>query len=161
MNNRAPIIVGVGQLTHKSKNSRDFLHPLQGMKTAVKRAADDAGCKDLIGTADALHVVNIFTWNYRKVPRMLVELLDINPALKEYTTIGGDTPQWLVNRVADNLVSGKNDISILAGCEVMHSVKSASASGKPPEGFQGNFQDITTDWGRLGGRPYRKQKIWQ
>ncbi|MDP6393855.1 MAG: hypothetical protein QF466_00170 [Desulfobacterales bacterium] len=100
MNNRAPIIVGVGQLTHKSKNSRDFLHPLQGMKTAVKRAADDAGCKDLIGTADALHVVNIFTWNYR---RMLAELLDINPALKEYTTIGCDTPQWLVNRVADKM----------------------------------------------------------
>ncbi len=143
MNNRAPIIVGVGQLTHKPKNPRDFLHPLQGMKTAVKRAADDAGCKDLIGTADALHVVNIFTWNYRKVPRMLAELLDINPALKEYTTIGGDTPQWLVNRVADNLVSGKNDVSILAGCEVMRSVKSALASGRPPEGFQDNFQDIT------------------
>ena len=143
MNNRDPIIVGVGQLTHKSKNAKDFLHPLQGMKTVVKRAAEDAGCKKLIGTADALHVVNMFTWNYRKAPRLLAELLDINPPLKEYTTIGGDTPQWLVNRVADNLVSGKNEVSILAGCEVTHSVKSALATGKPLEGFRDNFEDIT------------------
>lgn len=135
-----PIIVGVGQMTHKSE---DFLHPLQAMKTAVKRAADDAECNNLIDTADALHVVNIFTWNYRKAPRALAELLAINPAIKEYTTIGGDTPQWLVNRVADNIASGKNEISILAGCEVMHSVKCAFAAGKPPEGFRDSFIDIT------------------
>lgn len=135
-----PIIVGVGQMTHKSE---DFLHPLQAMKTAVKRAADDAECNDLIDIADALHVVNIFTWNYRKAPRALAELLDIHPAIKEYTTIGGDTPQWLVNRVADNIASGKNEISILAGCEVMHSVKCAFAAGNPPEGFRDSFIDIT------------------
>ncbi|MFQ5484303.1 MAG: hypothetical protein ACE5DO_03110, partial [Desulfobacterales bacterium] len=143
MNNRDPIIVGVGQLTHKLKNPGDFLHPLQGMKTAARLAAEDAGCKKLINAADALHVVNMFTWNYRKAPRMLAELLDINPPLKEYTTIGGDTPQWLVNRVADNLVSGKNEVSILAGCEVTQSVRSALAIGKPAEGFRDNFEDIT------------------
>ncbi len=135
-----PIIIGVGQMTHKSE---DFLHPLHAMKTAVKRAADDAECNDLIQNADALHVVNIFTWNYRKAPRLLSEILDTNPALKEYTTIGGDTPQWLVNRVADNLASGKSEIAILTGCEVMHSVKNAIAAGKPPEGFRDSFIDIT------------------
>jgi acetyl-CoA C-acetyltransferase len=135
-----PIIVGVGQMTHKSE---DFLHPLQAMKTVVQRAADDAECHDLIDSADALHVVNTFTWNYRKAPRALAETLNINPSLKEYTTIGGDTPQMLVNRVADNIASGKNEIAILAGCEVMHSVKCASAAGKPPEGFRNSFIDIT------------------
>ena len=142
MNNREPIIVGVGQMTHKSKNTGDFLHPLQAMKLAVKRAIDDAECKDLIHAADALHVVNIFTWNYRKAPRALADLLDINPAVKEYTTIGGDTPQWLVNRVADNLASGKSEITIVAGCEVMHSIKRAMVAGKPPAGFRDNFEDI-------------------
>jgi acetyl-CoA C-acetyltransferase len=143
MNNREPIIVGVGQMTHKSKNTGDFLHPLQAMKLAVKRAVDDAECKDLIHAADALHVINIFTWNYRKAPRALADLLDINPAVKEYTTIGGDTPQWLVNRVADNLASGKSEITIVAGCEVMHSIKRAMVAGKPPAGFRDNFEDIT------------------
>jgi hypothetical protein len=84
-----PIIVGVGQMIHKSEN---FLHPLHAMETAVKRAADDAECMHLIESADALYVVNIFTWNYRKAPRALAALLDINPALKVYTTIGDDTP---------------------------------------------------------------------
>jgi acetyl-CoA C-acetyltransferase len=135
-----PIIVGVGQMIHKSD---DFLHPLHAMKAAVKRAADDAKCNNLIDSADALYVVNIFTWNYRKAPRALAELLDINPALKEYTTIGGDTPQWLVNRVADRIASGKNEVSILAGCEVMHSVKCAQAAGIPPKGFRDSFVDPT------------------
>ena len=89
MSGLVPIIVGVGQMIHRSD---DFLHPLHAMKAAVKRAADDAKCNNLIDTVDALYVVNIFTWNYRKAPRELAELLDINPALKEYTTIGGDTP---------------------------------------------------------------------
>ncbi len=140
MNGLDPIIVGIGQMLHRSD---DFLHPLDAMKTAVERAADDANCHNLIDSADALHVVNIFTWNYRKAPRALAEVLDINPALKEYTTIGGDTPQWLVNRVADRIASGKNEVSILAGCEVMHSVKCAQAAGGPPEGFRDSFVDIT------------------
>ena len=46
-----PIIVGVGQMIHKSD---DFLHPLDAMKTAVERAADDAKCNNLIDAADAL-----------------------------------------------------------------------------------------------------------
>ncbi len=135
-----PIIVGVGQMIHKSE---DFLHPLHAMKTVAKRAANDAKSNNLIDTADALYVVNIFTWNYRKAPRALAELLGINPALKEYTTIGGDTPQWLVNRVADSIAFGENEVSILVGCEVMHSVKCAQAAGNLPEGFRDSFVNIT------------------
>jgi acetyl-CoA C-acetyltransferase len=135
-----PVIVGAGQMTHRGN---DFLHPLQAMKTAVERAAADAECRDLIQKADALQVVNIFTWNYRKAPAALAELLDIAPSLKTYTTIGGDTPQWLVNRTADQLTSGKGEIAILAGCEVMHSVKCAMAAGKAPEGFRDSFVDYT------------------
>ena len=114
-----PIIVGVGKLIHKSE---DFSHPLHAMKTAVKRAANDAKCNNLIDAADALYVVNRFTWNYRnrKAPRAVAERLGINPALKKCTAIGGDTPPWLVNRVADRMAFGENEVSILAGCEVMH-----------------------------------------
>jgi acetyl-CoA C-acetyltransferase len=140
MSRSDPIIVGAGQMTHKGD---DFRHPLQAMKTAVERAAEDAECSDLIQKADALQVVNIFTWNYRKAPAALAERLNISPSLQAYTTIGGDTPQWLVNRTADHLSAGKSEIAILAGCEVMHSVKCAMAAGKFPEGFRDSFVDYT------------------
>ena len=51
MNNRDPIIVGVGQMTHKPENPGDFLHPLQAMEKmseqigAALKNGDEIGCK--------------------------------------------------------------------------------------------------------------------
>lgn len=129
MTARVPILVGAGQNTNKAKSIEDFVHPIDAMKLVVERAAEDAQCTGLIAKADAIHVPNILSWNLRDAPTALAEALGANPSIKEYTSIGGDTPQWLVNRAADNLVAGRSEVAILAGCEVMRSVSLAMAAG--------------------------------
>ena len=125
-----PILVGAGQHTVRTEDVERLVHPMEMMKTAVERAADDAACPALIDQADALHVVNVFSWSFRDAPSTLAAALGARPALREYTAIGGNTPQWLVNRAADNLAAGRSEIAILAGCEVMRSVTLAAKAGK-------------------------------
>ncbi len=130
MSSRIPILVGSGQITHKTKTLDDFIHPIEFMKRAIERAAEDAECKALVEKADALHVVNILSWSHKNAPEALAEALGIQPNIQEYTSVGGNNPQWLVNRAADNLAAGHSEIAILAGCEVMRSVSIAMKSGK-------------------------------
>lgn len=124
-----PIIVGVGQHTFRPETVEQIVGPFDAMKLVVESACNDAGVADLARRADALHVVNMFSWSPKDAPTTLAEKLGANPAIKEYTAIGGNTPQWLVNRAADNLAAGKCKIAVLAGCEVMHSLRLAGRSG--------------------------------
>lgn len=136
MSKPVPILVGVGQNTIRSKTMEDYIHPVEAMKIVVQRAAEDAGCPDLIARADALHVVNILSFTHKDFPGALAEALGANPATREYTAVGGNNPQWLVNRAADNIASGKSEIAILAGCEVMKSFSLAMKTGKDIGAFK-------------------------
>ena len=124
-----PIIVGVGQQIFRPETVEQIVGPFDAMRLVVEAAAADAGVPDLGAKADALHVVNMFSWSPKDAPTSLAEKLGANPKIKEYTAIGGNTPQWLVNRAADNLAAGKCRLAVLAGCEVMHSLRLAGRAG--------------------------------
>jgi acetyl-CoA C-acetyltransferase len=76
---------------------------------------------------------------------MLCDLLGFKPGIRAYTSIGGNTPQWLVNRAADDIAEGKIDCALLAGAEALYS------------------EDRTFDWRRtykaLEGMIERKEII--
>jgi acetyl-CoA C-acetyltransferase len=99
--------------------------PVAFMARCARTAAADAGVGELLRAVDALHVVNVFSAPMADPPGALASALRIRPALREYTTIGGNAPQWLVNRAADNLAAGKTRVALLAGCEVMYSAQKA------------------------------------
>lgn len=119
------MLVGVAQETLRSGDSAGPADPAAFMARCARMAANDAGVGDLLGTVDALHVVNVFSVPMSDPPGALAAALDIRPALREYTVIGGNAPQWLVNRAADNLSAGKSRVVLLAGCEVMFSAQRA------------------------------------
>lgn len=146
MSSRIPILVGQAQLTNRLQSLKDFIHPVQMMKQVIEAAAEDANCPALVSKADSLHIVNLFSWTLPDFPSAVAEALNIHPSVKEYTSIGGNTPQWLVNRAADQLASGKSEIVLLAGCEVMRSVHLAHKEKKD----LGNFGEANLiEW--IGG----------
>ena len=102
-----PIIVGVGQRLFRPETVAEFVAPFDAMKLVVETAALDAGVPGIESRADALHVVNMLGWRSKDPPTSLAEKIGAHPKIKEYTAIGGNTPQWLVNRAADNLAAGK------------------------------------------------------
>ena len=115
----------MAQETLRPGTSDGPVDPVEFMARCSRMAAADAGVGDLLRAVDALHFVNIFSAPMSNPPRALAAALDIRPALQEYTVIGGNAPQWLVNRAADNLSVGKSRVALLAGCEVMYSAQKA------------------------------------
>jgi acetyl-CoA C-acetyltransferase len=117
---RHPILVGVGQIVHREKIARDAPTPSALAARAVQACVDDSGCTRILDHVDCLSVVNMFSQTENPVGPVC-DLLGIKPGIREYTSIGGNTPQWLVNRAADKIVKGEINVALLAGAEALYS----------------------------------------
>jgi acetyl-CoA C-acetyltransferase len=152
---RTPILVGAGQLTQRDVAPAEALEPLAMMEVVARRAADDAGAgAALLAQVDSLAVVNVFCWPYANPPRLLAERLGIHPAEKLYTTVGGSTPQWLVNETAARIASGRVRVALLTGAEAVRTVMQArkarlrlrwSGGGDGPPSMVGDARDGTSE----------------
>jgi acetyl-CoA C-acetyltransferase len=145
-----PVLIGGGQLTRREIEPEAALaadaDPIGMMTEAARSAARDAGMGDrLLAELDSLAVVNVIAWPYHNAPRLLAEGLGARPREELYTTVGGNTPQWLVNRTATRIASGEVRLALLAGGEAVHALLRARRTGKPvawTSGGEGNPQTI-------------------
>ena len=136
---RTPVIIGVGQYVHRADTVDAGLEPVALMERAVLAAATDAGL-DGPPAAEAVRVVGQLSWRYGNTPRMLAERLGLSPRRLDYTTMGGNSPQTLVNSTALDIQSGAVDIAILSGGEATRTRSRARKAGvelhwpKSPDG---------------------------
>lgn len=72
-------------------------------------------------------VVNVMSKTGPAPATALARRLGLAPARTEVTTIGGNSPQWLVNRAAAAVSAGDLDVSLVAGAEAQHSAKAQAA----------------------------------
>jgi acetyl-CoA C-acetyltransferase len=123
---RTPILVGAGQLTQRDVEPSAALEPLAMMAETARRAAVDAGADArLLAKVDTIGVVNILSWHYGNAPGLLGERLGARPNRELYTTIGGNTPQWLVNETAAQIAAGRVRLALLAGAESVYTLTRA------------------------------------
>ncbi len=120
MTNRHPVIVGAGQITLREKIRGDDPSPPELARRAVRACVEDSGCAGLLRHVDSLSVVNMFCETGNPTGP-LCELLGMRPGIREYTSVGGDTPQWLVNRAADRVAEGQIELALLVGAEALYS----------------------------------------
>ena len=126
---RTPVIIGVGQFVNRTLDSFETsIDPVGLMAEAVVEAATDAGL-DHPPHADTVRVVGQLSWRYGNTPRCLAERLGIVPERLEYTTMGGNSPQSLVNATALDILAGRVDIAVLAGGEATRTRMRARAQG--------------------------------
>ena len=129
---RTPILVGVGQLTQRDDGLEQALEPVAMMVEAARAAADDAGAgARLLAALDHVAVVNVLCFPYGNAPGLLAERVGAHPAHEIYTTIGGNTPQSLVNRMAARIAAGEADVALLAGAEAMRTLTRARRARAP------------------------------
>jgi acetyl-CoA C-acetyltransferase len=122
------VIIGVGQYVHRAESLDDALEPVALMEQAVLAASTDAGL-DGPPNADALRVVSQLSWRYGNTPRFLAGRLGIDPHRLDYSTMGGNSPQSLVNATAIDIQAGEIDIAILAGGEATRTRSRARKAG--------------------------------
>ena len=116
LDDRTPVLVGAGQVTHRAEGLDDALEPAALMAEAVERASEDAGLTG-VPAADSIRVVSLLSWRYRDPARFVAERLSLEPRETALSTPGGNSPQTLVNVTAGEIQRGELDLAILTGAE--------------------------------------------
>jgi acetyl-CoA C-acetyltransferase len=112
-----PILVGAAQTVQRWNGDGVPDDPLGLMTRAARTALADTGSAQLAASIDRVAVVNVLTWSYADAPGDLAARLGLAPRERIYTSIGGNTPQYLVNRAAEGLAAGRCRAVLLAGAE--------------------------------------------
>jgi acetyl-CoA C-acetyltransferase len=115
-----PVLVGVGQVSERAANVADAPEPAELIAAAARRADADAGARTSILTAvDTVAVVQIVSWRYPDPGRVVASRLAIEPARSIVTTVGGNSPQMLLNHLAGEVQAGRVRAALLCGGEAV------------------------------------------
>ncbi|HEY5338141.1 MAG TPA: acetyl-CoA acetyltransferase, partial [Rhizomicrobium sp.] len=139
-----PILVGAGQFTQRTAREgkvAESLSPIDMLAKVSKLAMDDTGAGGKLAAALDIIAVVRFTADspgeqgrlpkrmFRNPPASLAKHLGANPKRAFYTAVGGNTPQWLVNRTAEEIANGACDVALLAGAEYIATLLTAMKQG--------------------------------
>jgi acetyl-CoA C-acetyltransferase len=125
---RTPVIVGVGQAEQRPDDPTDALEPIDLLAVAARAADDDAnGTRSLLATLDTAAIVSSVSWPYPDPGSLLARRLGAADVRRTIlTTIGGNSPQLLVNHLADAIAAGDSNVALIGGVECLYSKRRAS-----------------------------------
>jgi acetyl-CoA C-acetyltransferase len=117
---RTPVVVGVGEVSQRVE-PQDAREPIALFADAVRAADADTGrAGALLSRADTVAAVQIVSWPYADAGARVARELGIEPRRTVMSTVGGNSPQLLVNEMASAIVAGDADVVIIGGGESMH-----------------------------------------
>lgn len=138
MGDDRPVLIGAGQFTYRG-DPANSPSPVALLKIAAERAAADAGVGDAgLAAIDALAVVGftIDAPGSKRVmphstnpPASLASRLGATPRWSVYSEMGGNTPQYLINTLAERIARGETDLALAVGCEFLGSAMKRVARG--------------------------------
>src|SRR6476620_1354825 len=125
---RIPVIVGVGEIVDRPKESSKGLEPLALLEQALKRAEADSGGK-LLGEIDSLDIVNFLSWRYRDPEKQLSDRLGIKPKHAYYGPVGGESPIRYLHEAAQRIARGECSVAAVCGAEAQSTATKAERGG--------------------------------
>jgi acetyl-CoA C-acetyltransferase len=126
---RTPVIVGVGQLSNRVDRGEEPLEPTELLLQAAHRAEADTGAAGVLAAIDAVKVVSILSWRYGDPGRLVADRVGAVGARTTYTTGGGQTPQALIHRTAEEILRGEADCVLIGGAEAWRTRQGARRAG--------------------------------
>jgi len=160
MNMNTPILVGSGQYVDRGAPSPiSSLAPAAMAAEAARRALLDCAAQgDLAATVDVLAVARLFEHSVREavmwpnpfgcsnnMPWSVANRLGVTPQRAIYAEVGGETPQRLVNQMAEAIHAGEARSVVLTGAEALATIRQAQRSGVEldwHEEVAGEFEDL-------------------
>ena len=125
---RTPVIIGVGQYLQRTDDLQSALDPSALMAEATRAAAADAGLSEL-PKITAFRVVGLLSWKYHNVAWNLAQHFGQDPNETAVTSMGGNTPQTLMNATCMDISRGVLDIAVLTGAEAWRTRMRARKQG--------------------------------
>ena len=149
---RAPVIVGTGQVNDREEEVSKALDAGQLMQAAIACADRDAGGRTL-EAADTLELVRLFSAPMDGIVDRLAAAL---PGLKSKPAFvhgHGNTPMLILNRAAQRIASGSAETCIVAGAEAYRTEKRLAtlAAGDRPDMMKKNLEGVANEIRRLHG----------
>jgi acetyl-CoA C-acetyltransferase len=137
-----PILVGGGQLTNR-KPPLESPTPLSMMAEAAKLAAANAGIAEaLLSQLDTVATTRLAVdsteakfpiGEYTNLPKSVGRALGAEARHCLLAAVGGNTPQQLVNLVAERIASGSTAFALLAGSENLQGLMGSIKAGSLPQ----------------------------
>lgn len=123
-----PVIICAGQLTQDWQENQMPLEPLKMIQKVFFEVTNTI--TNISQYIDSVFVTNIFGYQYADAPALLCELLGLeNVQVREFSSIGGNTPQYHVNKVCKDLEAGKLKMALLVGAEASYSLAKMLKAG--------------------------------
>ncbi len=144
---RTPVLVGAGQCTQRTAREgqlADSADPLALMVRAARLALADSGARAAaVESLDTIAVVQLTADSpgeqgrlprgmFRNPPLSVGRRIGASARRSLYTATGGNTPQWLVNRTAEEIAQGDCDAALLVGGECLATQLHAIRQGFDP-----------------------------
>jgi len=125
-----PVVVGVGQVTHRDDDDLAPAEPIELLLTAARAAETDAGAR-LLDRVDAIELMPIGAWPYDDLVGLVVERLGLDRSrvrAREHP-VGGETPIRALDAAAARVAAGDARVVLLAGAEGTRAVTRARRAG--------------------------------
>lgn len=160
MNDLTPILVGAGQYVDREAPALGrTLSPADMAAEVARRAIAHAGARgDLADAIDVLAVARLFEHSVRdrvmwpnpfgcsnNMPWSVANRLGITPRRAIYAEVGGETPQRLVNQMAEAIHEGEVRAALLTGAEALATIRQATRAGLEfnwREEMDGDYEDL-------------------
>lgn len=139
---RTPVIIGAGQFLNRSGPPQE---PAMLMVEAVRAAVEDTTVTVPASRVGVIAAVPTLSWRYNDPGRIVAEQIGASNARTWYATVGGNTPQAMVNRLANAIAAGEVDLGIVCGGEAANSRRAARREGHKPD-WTSQDESVRPDW---------------
>ncbi len=128
--NPIPVIVGVGEITHRDDDDPAPAEPLALILAAARAADEDAG-GGVLELVDALELMPVGSWPYDDLGCLVAERLSLTllPARRAVHPTGGETPLRAVDGAAARIAAGASRAVLIAGAEGTRAATRARRAG--------------------------------
>ncbi len=123
-----PVIVGVGEITHRTKDAAEGIEPIDLMAGALRAAEADSGAT-LLPRLDSLDIVLERSWPYPDPEGLLARRLGVTPARNVYGPSGGESPVRHIHEAALRIARGESLVAAVTGGEARYTVEAATKAG--------------------------------
>ena len=160
MDGKTPVLIGAGQFTYRGDPAVSP-SPNALLKIAAERAAADAGLgAAALAGIDALAVAG-FTIDAQgstrgaiphstNPPAALAKALGAKPGWAVYSHMGGNTPQQLINVLAEKIAKGEAELGLAVGAEFLGSAMKRLTKGLGFDDWAGDADESLPAPERIG-----------
>jgi acetyl-CoA C-acetyltransferase len=129
---RTPVLIGYGQVNHRDEIDPDkpAIEPVDLMVDATRQAADSRVIEALRAIPISIRVVHMLSAHYRNPGQLLGERLGLGHFTAGYSTVGGNTPQSLVNQACLDIQQGSAGVVLISAAETWRTRNALKKQGR-------------------------------